>query len=97
MTTLYERLLGIGGSNIPVDNYVSCCAEQRRGNMTRQEIIDAFTLTGAQANDHDDVISRMSSIILPLGSIEMRDSLIIAEGGQKPLTEAQLKTRWGIS
>lgn len=96
MTTLYERLLG-QNNNIPVDNYASACGQQKRGKMTRQEVIDGFTLTGAQANDHDAVMDRMAAVENPLGQWEIRDSLLLNEGGQKTYDEAGLKTRWGIA
>lgn len=96
MTTLYERLLG-QANNIPVDNYASACGQQKRGKMTRQEIIDAWSLTGDQANDHDDIIDRMNDVLFPLGQIEIRDTLLLNEGEQKVHTEASLKSAWGIS
>jgi len=96
VTTLYERLLG-QADNIPVDTYVSVISEQRRGNVTASEITTLFSYTGAQANDHADILARMQEILTPLGAAELRDTLILAEAQFKYTSEELLKARLGIS
>ncbi len=99
---LYKRLIGYpydgdGFDKIAIYPYITACEMQRAGDCTRGQIVGWLTLTTEEADDHDDVIARMSELITPLTRHKMEDILNFVEQGWIYTTDSQLQAAFGIS
>ena len=96
--SLFNRLCGEEGyDKIGLDGYIAAANEQVRGQINAATVYGYFDITGSDQDDHDDVIARMSAILLPLQDEVMRDTMVLCEQGYRYTTASELKTRWGIS
>lgn len=94
---LYERLIGIEEPVIRVHPFCALMTERKRGQVTNQQIIDAFALTAGEQTELVALWNRVSAN--QLTGPEVHDVLLIAQQARFAGlydTVARVKTRLGV-
>lgn len=80
--SLYERLVGSEEPGIPVHQFMAAIAERERGELTRQDIIDMFSIETGDLDELDDVLDKDDSLTaersFEFGRM-LHDSLLLSE------------------
>lgn len=82
-----------GEDKLPVHQFMAGLAEYKRGAVTKNQFVNAFGLSGAEATQLDEFLSG-----LDLDSTDrslIHDVLMLAEAGY--YTNAQVKARLGLT
>lgn len=92
---LYERLIGTEEPKIHVASFATMLTDRRRNRVTRQQVIDAFTISAGEETELDALIARMAAN--RISGTEVREVLDQAEHEMAPYdTVAAVKTRFGV-
>jgi hypothetical protein len=96
---LIERLMGLEEPKLPTHQFIAAVAENTRGEMTNQQIIDAFALDPGEQTEAVALRDRVTTG--PTGDRLNRalihDVLLLAEQGIAPYGSAQaVRDRFGI-
>lgn len=92
---LYDRLIGVSGEKIPVHAFYAMMTERRRGQVTNQQVIDAFALTAPEQAELATLVARVAGNFLT--GPEIHEVLLLGESRIAPFaTVAAIKTRFGV-
>ncbi len=92
---LYERIMGLENPRIPAHQLQAMLAERRRGNVTNNQVGNAFGLSPAEAAEVGTLVQRVID-----GAVEVKeldDVLLLASSRTPPYnTVNAVKTRLGV-
>jgi hypothetical protein len=101
--SLYARITATNGTKITVHRFGAALRQMAAGQLTRQQVIDAFLLTGTDVTEFDALIATYNAlltnntaniIIKAQWPDRMEDVFLLCETGD--YTEAKAKTALGF-
>lgn len=101
--SLFARITATDSTKIQVHRFGACLRQMAAGQLTRQQIIDAFSLTGSDVTDLDALIATYQAlptnntpniVIKAQWPDRMEDVFLLCETGD--YLEAKAKTALGF-
>ena len=100
---LYQRITATGATKITVHRFGSALRQFAAGQLTRQQVIDAFSLSGSDVTDLDALIATYTALGTGTSTAAftkaqyldaMEDVFLLSETGDYP--EAKAKSALGF-